>query len=154
LHLPQAFFSHLAPTSFVLEASDGGLVGFFLGFLSQGHPDEACVHMVGVDRAFRRLGFGRRLCERFFATARMHGRGWVRSVSWSSGPSMAFHLAMGFSPLRGESVRDGRSARRFRGIEDGRRVVFRRGIGPDGPAADADAAPVASGGVASGAGGH
>jgi hypothetical protein len=28
LHLPHDFFSHLAPTSFVLEASDGKLVGF------------------------------------------------------------------------------------------------------------------------------
>ena len=80
-HLPHVFFSHLAPTSFVLEQDDGELVGFLLGFLSQTHPDEACVHMVGVHPAFRRLGFGRRLCERFFLTAQMHGRRWVRSVS-------------------------------------------------------------------------
>jgi len=47
-HLPHVFFSHLAPTSFVLEANDGELVGFLLGFFSQARPDEACVHMVGV----------------------------------------------------------------------------------------------------------
>ena len=145
LHLPHVFFSHLTPTSFVLEASDGELVGFLLGFLSQEHPDEACVHMIGVHPAFRRLGFGRRLCERFFATARMHGRGWARSVSSPSGPSIAFHLAMGFAPLQGDTVIDGRPARRDGGAGDGRRIVFRRGIGHDAPAAEAGAATVAPG---------
>jgi len=145
LHLPHIFFSHLTPTSFVLEASDGELVGFLLGFLSQEHPDEACVHMVGVHPAFRRLGFGRRLCERFFATARMHGRGWVRSVSSPSGPSIAFHLAMGFAPLRADMIIDGRPPTRDPGTEDGRRIVFRRGIGHDALAAEAGAVPDAVG---------
>ena len=145
LHLPHIFFSHLTPTSFVLEASDGELVGFLLGFLSQEHPDEACVHMVGVHPAFRRLGFGRRLCERFFATARMNGRGWVRSVSSPSGPSIAFHRAMGFAPLKGDMVIDGRPATRDRGAEEGRRIVFRCGIGHDAPAAGAGASTVAPG---------
>ena len=111
-HLPHVFFSHLAPTSFVLEANDGELIGFLLGFLSQARPDEACVHMIGVHPAFRRLGFGRRLCERFFLTAQMHGRRWVRSVSTSSGPSIAFHRALGFVPLHGDAVIDGLPVRR------------------------------------------
>ena len=55
------------------------------------------------------LGFGRRLCERFFVTAQLHGRHWVRSVSTASGPSIAFHRALGFVPLHGEGV-DRRSA--------------------------------------------
>jgi GNAT superfamily N-acetyltransferase len=141
-HLPHVFFSHLAPTSFVLEEDDGELVGFLLGFFSQARPDEACVHMVGVHPAFRRLGFGRRLCERFFLTAQMHGRRWVRSVSTSSGPSIAFHHALGFVPLRGDAVIDGLPVRRDHAGPGGQRVVFRRGIVHDAPAAEAGAAPI------------
>jgi len=139
-NLPHVFFSHLTPTSFVLEASDGEIVGFLLGFLSQAHPDEACVHMVGVHPAFRRLGYGRRLCERFFTAAQMLGRRWVRSASTPSGQSIAFHCAMGFVPLQGDAVSDGLPVRRDRAGSDGRRVVFRRGVGHDAPAAEAGAA--------------
>ncbi len=144
-HLPHVFFSHLAPTSFVLEEDDGELVGFLLGFFSQARPDEACVHMIGVHPAFRRLGFGRRLCERFFLTAQMHGRRWVRSVSTSSGPSIAFHRALGFVPLRGDAVIDGLPVRRDHAGPGGQRVVFRRGIVHDAPAAEAGAAPIEPG---------
>jgi GNAT superfamily N-acetyltransferase len=140
-HLPHVFFSHLAPTSFVLEEDDGELVGFLLGFFSQARPDEACVHMIGVHPAFRRLGFGRRLCERFFLTAQMHGRRWVRSVSTSFGPSIAFHHALGFVTLRGDAVIDGLPVRRDHAGPGGQRVVFRRGIVHDAPAAEAGAAP-------------
>jgi hypothetical protein len=56
--LPRVFFSHLASTSFLLEAHGGVLAGFLLGFLSQVRPDEASVHP-----AVRRRGFGRRPYE-------------------------------------------------------------------------------------------
>ena len=102
--LPPVFFSHLASTSFVLEAHDGVLVGFLLGFLSEARPDEACVHMIGVHPAFRRLGFGRRLYERFFVTAQMGGRRYVRAVSQPSDQSIAFHRAMGFVTLGGSGA--------------------------------------------------
>jgi len=144
-HLPHVFFSHLAPTSFVLEANDGELVGFLLGFFSQTYPDEACVHMVGVHPAFRRLGFGRRLCERFFLTAQMHGRRWVRSVSTSSGPSIAFHRALGFVAVHGVAVIDGVPVRRDYAGAGGQRVVFRRSVVHDAPAAEAGAAPAGPG---------
>jgi predicted GNAT superfamily acetyltransferase len=103
-YLPHVFFSHLASTSFVLEAHDGALVGFLLGFLSQVRPEEACVHMIGVHPAFRRLGFGRRLYERFFVTAQMSGRRCVRAESPPSDQSIAFHRAMGFVALGGSSA--------------------------------------------------
>ena len=80
--LPHVFFSHLTPTSFVLEANDGEIVGFLLGFLSQVRPDEACAHAIGVHPAFRRLGFGRRLYELFFVTARRGGRRCVPPVTF------------------------------------------------------------------------
>ncbi|HEX5643791.1 MAG TPA: GNAT family N-acetyltransferase [Thermoleophilia bacterium] len=113
-YLPHVFFSHLTSTSFAFEASDGVLVGFLLGFLSQAHPDEACVHMIGVHPEFRRLGFGRRLCERFFVAAQMNGRRYVRAVSPPSTQSVAFHLAMGFTQETTGTC--------------GHRIVFRRGV--------------------------
>jgi len=126
---PHVFFCHLTSTSFALEASDGVLVGFLLGFLSQTHPDEACVHMIGVHPEFRRLGYGRRLCERFFVAAQMNGRRYVRVISTRSAQSVAFHLAMGFTPLYGETVID--RARQEPTGTGGHRVVFRRGIAHD-----------------------
>jgi GNAT superfamily N-acetyltransferase len=127
---PHVFFAHLASTSFALEASDGVLVGFLLGFLSQTRPDEACVHMIGVHPEFRRLGFGRRLCERFFVAAQMNGRRYVRAVSPASRRSVAFHLAMGFTPLCGETDSDS-MAEGQQPIGIGGDIVFRRGIAHD-----------------------
>ncbi len=130
-YLPQVFFSHLTSTSFTLEASDGVLVGFLLGFLSQTHPDEACVHMIGVHPEFRRLGVGRRLYERFFVTAQMNGRRYVRAVSPPAGQAVAFHVALGFTPLRGEDVTGGLTGRQKSTGTGGHRIVFRRRITHD-----------------------
>jgi ribosomal protein S18 acetylase RimI-like enzyme len=95
--LPQVLFSRLSSSSFVLEASDGLLVGFLLRFYSEVNPAEACVYLAGVHPQFRRLGFGRRLYERFFAGALMHQRRFARAVAPASDPgAMAFHRAMGF----------------------------------------------------------
>jgi hypothetical protein len=66
----------------------------------------------------------------------------VRSVSTSSGPSIAFHRALGFVPLRGEAVIDGLPVRRDHAGPGGQRVVFRRGIVHDAPPAEAGAAPI------------
>jgi GNAT superfamily N-acetyltransferase len=128
-HLPHVFFSHLTSTSFVLEASDGVLVGFLLGFLSHVRPDEACVHMIGVHPAFRRLGFGRRLYERCFGTAQMGGRRYVRAVSPPSDQSIAFHRAMGFVALGGTGAGDSPMSQDVAGT-----VVFIRRIVHDAPA--------------------
>ena len=103
--------------------------------------------MVGVHPPFRRLGFGRRLCERFFLTAQMHGRRWVRFVSTSFGSSIAFHRAVGFVPLHGDAVIDDLPVRRDYAGAGGQRVVFRRGIVHDAPAAEAGAAPGAEMGL-------
>jgi GNAT superfamily N-acetyltransferase len=146
LHPPHVFFTHLAPTSLVLEAADGTLVGFLLGFLSEAHPDEACVHMVGVHPAFRRLGFGRRLYERFFTSAQMHGRRWVRAATAPSDQaSVAFHLALGFAPLRGDVAVAGLPMQLDHAGEGGQRVVFRRGVVYDAPTAAAADSAIAPG---------
>jgi GNAT superfamily N-acetyltransferase len=129
--LSHVFFSHFGPTSFVLE-TEGEIVGFLLGFLSLSHPEDAYIHFVGIHPAYRRLGLGRRLYERFFVAARMHGRRRVRSITAPSNAlSIAFHLGMGFEFLHGDVVVDGLPIWLDYAGEGGHRVVFRRGIGPD-----------------------
>jgi GNAT superfamily N-acetyltransferase len=124
--LSHVFFSHFAPTSFVLE-NDDELVGFLLGFLSQTHPQEAYVHFVGVHPGYRRLGLGRRLYDRFFVAAQMHERRFVRSITAPSNQlSIAFHRGMGFEPLHGDVVVDGVPIWFDYAGLGGHRVVFRR----------------------------
>jgi hypothetical protein len=52
--LSHVFFSHFAPTSFVIE-TDAELLGFLLGFLSQTHTDEAYVHVSVLGSGVRRV---------------------------------------------------------------------------------------------------
>ena len=142
--LSHVFFSHFAPTSFVLE-SDDELVGFLLGFLSQTHPQEAYVHFVGVHPGYRRLGLGRRLYERFFVAAQMHGRRFVRSITAPSNQlSLDFHRGMGFEPLLGDVVVDGVPIWFDYAGAGGHRIVFRRALAvgsspvPTAPGGDLD----------------
>lgn len=85
-----------APTSFVLE-SDAALLGFVLAECSRAALDELDIRLIGVHPACRRLGHGRRLCERVFAAARLHGRSWVRSSApLVDATALAFHARLGF----------------------------------------------------------
>jgi ribosomal protein S18 acetylase RimI-like enzyme len=129
--LSRVFFVQFAQVSFAFEA-DGDLVGLLLGLLSQTRPDEAVVHFVGVDPAFRRLGFGRRLYERFFAAAQMHGRKAVRAYAVPADrEAIAFHLALGFEPLgEGALAKDTPVCPDYTG-KGGHRVVLRRSVGPE-----------------------
>jgi GNAT superfamily N-acetyltransferase len=129
VRLSHVFFSHFAPTSFVIE-DDGQLVGFLLGFLSQMHPDEAYVNFVGVHPGYRRLGLGRRLYERFSSAAQLHGRHFVRSITSPANTlSIEFHRGMGFRMLHGDAVIDGVPVWFDYAGAGGHRVVFRREIG-------------------------
>jgi ribosomal protein S18 acetylase RimI-like enzyme len=106
--LPKLFFVHFEGTSFVVDAEDGQLAGFLIGFLSQTDPDEAYIHFVGVDPERRGEGIGRALYERFFAEARSHGRTVVRCVtSPVNEASVAFHEALGFEVERVAEDYDG-----------------------------------------------
>jgi ribosomal protein S18 acetylase RimI-like enzyme len=105
--LPRVFFVQFAPVSFVLETDDD-LAGMLLGNLRHSRPDEAAVHFVGVDPAYRRLGLGRRLYEHFFAAAQTLGRTSVRAFLMPADrDAIAFHLAMGFEAQPGDAVIDG-----------------------------------------------
>jgi GNAT superfamily N-acetyltransferase len=134
--LSHVFFSHFAPTSFVLE-TDTELLGFLLGFLSQSHPEEAYVHCAGIHPEYRRQGLGRRLYERFVVAAQTDGRRWVRSITAPSNEvSIAFHRGMGFEPLHGDVVVDGVPVWVDYAGAGGHRVVFRRGIVPQARTAE------------------
>jgi ribosomal protein S18 acetylase RimI-like enzyme len=99
--LPKLFFIHFDGTSFVAEGSDGELLGFLCGFLSQTEDDEAYIHFVGVSPEERGGGLGRALYERFFDEARAQGRSVVRCVtSPGNQRSVAFHQALGFEVER------------------------------------------------------
>jgi len=96
--LPKLFFIHFEGTSFVAEDSDGRLVAFLIGFLSQTDADEAYIHFVGVAPEERGTGLGRELYERFFDVVREDGRTLVRCVtSPANEQSVAFHESLGFT---------------------------------------------------------
>ena len=95
--VPSLFLEHFAGTSLVAEADDGELAGFLIGFVSQDHPDEAYVHMIGVDPARRGDGLGRRLHDAFADRVRERGVRRVRCVtSTVNTASVAFHTSIGF----------------------------------------------------------
>ena len=96
--LPKLFFLHFEGTSFVAEDSDGRLVAFLIGFLSQTDADEAYIHFVGVAPEERGTGLGRELYERFFDVVREDGRTLVRcATSPANEQSVAFHESLGFT---------------------------------------------------------
>jgi len=105
--LPKLFFVHFRPTSFVAEAR-GRVAGFLAGFRSQSFPEQAYIHFVGVDPAFRMAGVARALYQRFFAAARELGCTEAHGVtSPSNTGSLHFHAAMGFDFLPGDATKDG-----------------------------------------------
>jgi ribosomal protein S18 acetylase RimI-like enzyme len=94
--VPSLFLEHFAGTSLVAEDGDQ-LAGFLVGFVSQDHPDEAYVHMIGVDPARRGEGLGRRLHDAFADVVRERGVRRVRCVtSTTNTESVAFHTSIGF----------------------------------------------------------
>lgn len=95
--VPSLFLEHFAGTSLVAETGDGQLAGFLIGFVSQDHPDEAYVHMIGVDPARRGEGLGRSLHDRFAGIVRERGVRRVRCVTSTVNTlSVAFHTSIGF----------------------------------------------------------
>lgn len=105
--LPRLFFVHFRPTSFVVE-EQGRVVGFLCGFVSQTYDDEAYVHFVGVDPAYRGRGIGRLLYERFTAAVSAQGRTVVRAVtSPVNQASVEFHRSIGFTVEPPEAGYDG-----------------------------------------------
>jgi GNAT superfamily N-acetyltransferase len=96
--LPRLWLQHFTGTSWLAETDDGQLAGFLVGFHSPDQGGVACCHLIATNPNLRSRGIGRALYERFFADARAAGRHEVRAVTWPGNrPSIAFHLALGFS---------------------------------------------------------
>ena len=102
--LPRLFLDHFHATSLVAKES-GDLVGFLIGLMSPSTPDEAYIHFAGVAPGMRGRGLARAMYERFFQTAREHGRHTVAAItSPHNAASIAFHRRLGFyvrGPVRG-----------------------------------------------------
>ncbi len=131
--LSRLFFLQFAPVSFALE-TDGNLVGLLIGLLSHTRPDEAVVHFVAVDPAYRRQGLGRRMYERFFAAALLHHCRAVRAhLVPADREAIAFHLALGFEPLPGDTQVDGIPVWSDYTGRGGHRVILWRPVGPGIP---------------------
>jgi ribosomal protein S18 acetylase RimI-like enzyme len=122
--LPRIFFEHFRTTSFVAEREEQ-LAGFLVGFLCPTHDDEAYVHFVGVDPAWRRAGLARDLYERFSAVAREAGRSRVRAVTAVvNRDSIAFHRRLDFVLLPGELEVEGLPAFGDPNVPEGAVVKF------------------------------
>ena len=105
--LPRLWFQHFTGTSWVAEDQAGHLVGFLIGFASADRPDEAYIHMVGVDPNHRRDGLGRRLYETFFEDMRGRGARRVTAITWPGNQiSVRFHRALGFEPADGPGTQN------------------------------------------------
>jgi len=131
--LPWVFFTHFRTTSILVEHEER-LVGFLVGFFCQDHADEAYVHFVGVAPEWRRVGLGRDLYRRFFRLARAGGRGVIRCVTAPlNAESIAFHTALGFSPLLGDDEVAGLPLMQARGPGGEPRVRFQLELESEAP---------------------
>jgi ribosomal protein S18 acetylase RimI-like enzyme len=105
--------------------SNGKIVGFLIGFLSQTFQNEAYIHFAGVHPDYRKMGLGRTLYDQFFEVAKNFGRTVVRCVtSPINKESIAFHLRMGFNIETSEAIVEGISVARNYDGQDGDRVLF------------------------------
>jgi predicted GNAT superfamily acetyltransferase len=122
--LPKLFFVHFSETSFVAE-SEGKIIGFLIGFLSQTFPDQAYIHFVGIHPDYRKGGLARNLYGHFMRIVLEHG---CRIVCCVTSPvnkvSIAFHLRMGFSIEPGDKVIEGISVTKNYDGYGGDRVLF------------------------------
>ena len=100
--LPRLWLQHFTGTSWVVQSQTAEPVGFLVGFISPDRPDEAYIHMVGVDPNHRRIGLGQALYARFISDVEARGVTRVRAITWPGNrTSVAFHTAMGFHPSDG-----------------------------------------------------
>lgn len=134
LLLPRLFFQHFTDTSYLVERTDGQLIGFLIGFVSQSRPDVAYVHCVGIDPALRRTGVASALYRRFFADVAARGARTVECItSPGNATSVAFHTRLGFSIQPGQADVDGVAVQRDYDGPGLDRVAFVRRLVEEAP---------------------
>jgi GNAT superfamily N-acetyltransferase len=104
-------------------------IGLLLGYLSQDHPSEAVIHLVGVDPNRRRRGVGRSLVEAFVRGVAARGADEVIALAPPGEPPVAaFFRAVGFRADDGPGTvnRFGMPAYPDHEAPGDDRIVFRR----------------------------
>jgi len=132
--LVHAWFRDFAGTSLIADAPDGSARGFLVGYRSPERPDEAVLHLAGVDPNHRRRGLGRTLVEAFAADAAGSGATIVRAVAWPDDPiAVAFFRAVGFETEAGPGSQRLYGVPAYPDFEaagEDRAVFVRRLVGP------------------------
>lgn len=122
--LPRLFFEHFNDTSLVLT-EESGIIAFLVGFRSQSQPHVAYIHFIGVDPAQRGKGLARMLYLKFFEHMKSLGCTEVQCItSPVNKTSIAFHTAMSFNIVPGDSVVDDVPVHRHHAGAEQHRVVF------------------------------
>lgn len=91
------FFYEFGRYALIAE-EDERMAGFLLGFITEGPPRVAYVHLVGIDPSGRRRGVGRTLYEEFTRQAREAGAVRIKAITTPGNQgSVEFHKALGYS---------------------------------------------------------
>jgi GNAT superfamily N-acetyltransferase len=102
-HAHPMFFYEFGEHALVAE-HEGEIVGFLLGFLTQGDDPLAYIHLVGIHPDFRRRGVGKALYERFTAHCIERGAKRIKTIAAvGSEGQRAFHEALGFTVTHDEN---------------------------------------------------
>jgi len=105
--LPRLLFKHFSDTCFILE-ENGKMVGYLAGYISQTHPEQACIHFFGIDPSCRGKSYGRLAYRYFFHTVKQQGCSSVQCVvPVENKQSIMFHQALGFETREGDTIIDG-----------------------------------------------
>jgi ribosomal protein S18 acetylase RimI-like enzyme len=104
------FFYELGQHALIAE-EDGVLVGFLLGFISDGTPRTGYVHLVGIHPDHRRRSVGKLLYLQFAERAKAAGAERIKAITAVGNEgSMRFHEALGFTVVEEPSYAgDGRA---------------------------------------------
>lgn len=126
--LPRLFFEHFYQTSFCVV--DGPhLVAFLIGFISPAQTEQAYIHFVGVNPAYRRQAWAGSLYQRFFELVKAQGVHTVKAITSPQNlASIAFHQALGFTLVSGDYLLEGIPVHANYAGPEQDRVVFLRQI--------------------------
>jgi L-amino acid N-acyltransferase YncA len=92
------FFYELGDKALVVEADDGEIIGFLLGFVAREPSLTGYVHLVGIHTDHRRRGVGRLLYQAFTETCQAAGCERLKAITTIGNEgSIRFHLALGWA---------------------------------------------------------